>query len=64
MIDILFALFFGWALTFIHLDEAVLEALEAWLNTDLTLFTYYGIFFLLGLASWLLYKLQGIRLRD
>lgn len=64
MIDVLFFLIFAWILSFIHLDDMVLELLKSGFDRDFSIIAYYVLFAIFGVFSRLLFALQGIRLRD
>lgn len=64
MIDVLFFLIFGWILSFIHLDDMVLEMLASAFDREFSIIAYYVVFAVIGICSRLLFALQGIRLRD
>lgn len=66
MFDIIFFMFFGWALTLtgIGIDEMILKSLEQLFDKELTMVAYYLFFGALGVTSYLYYKLVGIVTRD
>jgi hypothetical protein len=55
---------FGWVLSWIGLDDMVLELLEQIFNTDFTMVAYYVFFGLIGLATYIYHKFTNIITRD
>lgn len=64
MFDIVFFMAFGWALTWIGIDEMILKSLEQLFDRNLNMLAYYAFFASLGLCSYIYFKFTSIITRD
>lgn len=64
MFEVVSFLIFAWLLSWIDLDEGVLDMLHSIFGYTFPPIAYYIFFGLIGLFIWLLYKLNDIRHRD